>query len=64
MNKSEKDMLAEAINDMEGLQQLASWQLALVRDIRDKLTDLDKGRTDPRRAPRRRGRSAPGSEKE
>ena len=53
MNKAEQEMICELMSDMEGVQQLASWQLALVRDVKDKLAGLQVAGTT---AERRRGR--------
>jgi len=60
MNKAEKKAIAELLGDMEGLQQLATWQLALVREVMAKIACLDAlpdgmPSTGP---PRRRGKRA------
>ena len=41
MNKAEKKAVGELLRDVEGLQQLATWQLALVREVMAKIACLD-----------------------
>jgi len=41
MNKAERKTVEELLADVEGLQQLATWQLALVREVIGKIACLD-----------------------
>lgn len=48
MNKSEREVVVELMSNVEGLLQLASWQMALIRDIKNRLAELDhEGATGP-----------------
>ena len=61
MNKAQEEMVGELMSDMEGLQQLASWQLALVRDVKGKLAGfsaLTGGSLKRAGSGKRRGRRA------
>jgi hypothetical protein len=40
MNKDEQNQLGELLSDIEGLHQLVSWQVALVREARHKVLAL------------------------
>ena len=41
MDKVQRKAVDELVADMEGLQQLATWQLALVREVMAKIACLD-----------------------
>jgi len=41
MSNAERKVVEELIADVEGLQQLATWQLALVREVLGKIACLD-----------------------
>lgn len=40
MSKAKTELIDELLGDVEGLLQLATWQLALVREIQGKLATL------------------------
>jgi len=59
MNKAQRKTVEELLSDVEGLQQLATWQLALVREVKGKIACLIAlpGAQGPRTSsPRRAGR--------
>ena len=40
MNQTQQEMLAELQSNAQSMAQLASWQLALARDVESKLADF------------------------
>lgn len=62
MDKGESELVEELLSDIEGLQQLASWQLALARQVGGRLAELRAAGAKPTggRTSRRRGRKRPG----
>jgi hypothetical protein len=40
MNQTQQEMLAELRSNAQSMAQLASWQLALARDVESKLADF------------------------
>lgn len=57
MSQAREKVIHDLLSDMEGMQQLASWQLALVRDVKDKIAGLGRTRGVPAPADRRRRRT-------
>ena len=62
MNKAEQGQVTNLLSDVEGLHQLATWELVLLREVRAKVTGLLQtseaaGSAAPTTARRGRGRA-------
>jgi hypothetical protein len=50
MSKSRQIAVSDLVSNVDGLVQLANWQIALAREVRNQVAALDKLPTDESRA--------------